>query len=187
MKIKQHKAKVFNQDCILELMDFNKSDGKKWKRLFDMWKKLKLGLRDYKSREPNFPEGLSEVAFCLFSGSKRFISLKGKSAASFDTFNTETGRAEQIKACSVKSDLTSFGPNSKWDDLYFLDFYNQGKLDGTFNIYKIPSKRVYKMKVNKKQTMKQQQDQGKRPRFSIIDKIIKDKKLKPIVENVKVW
>jgi hypothetical protein len=168
-------------------MDFDESDGKKWKNLFDMWKKLKFGLRDYKSREPNFPEGLSEVAFCLFSGSKRFISLKGKSSASFDTFNTKTKKAEQIKACSVDSDLTSFGPNSKWDDLYFLDFYNQGKLDGTFNVYKIPSKLIYDMKVNKKQTMKQQQNQGKRPRFSITDKIIKAKKLKPIAQNVKVW
>ncbi len=70
---------------------------------------------------------MSEVAFCLYSGSKRFVSLTDDANSSFDTFNTETSRAEQIKACSVKSDLTSFGPNSKWDDIYFLDFYNQGK------------------------------------------------------------
>ncbi len=188
MKIKKYKAKVFEQDCVLELMDFNKSDGKKWKRLFDMWKKLKLGMRKYKSREPNFPEGLSEVAFCIFSGSKRFISLPGGGInSSFDTFNLETKRAEQIKACSVESDLTSFGPNSKWDDLYFLDFYNQGKLDGTFNIYKIPSDLIYNMKVNKDQTMKEQQKEGRRPRFSIVDNIILREKIKPIAENVKIW
>lgn len=187
MKIKKHKAKIFGRDCIVELMDFNKSDGKKWKRLFDMWKKLKLGMRDYKSREPNFPEGLSEVAFCLFSGSKRFISLQGRSSASFDTFNTKTGRAEQIKACSVESDLTSFGPDSKWDDLYFLDFYNQGKLDGTFNVYKISSNLIYNMKVNKNQTMKEQQAENRRPRFSITDNIIQRHNLKPTAKNVKVW
>lgn len=187
MKIKKYKAVVFGQDCIMELMDFNKNDGKKWKRLFDMWKKLKFGMRDYKSREPNFPEGLSEVAFCLFSGSKRFIALQGKAPASFDTFNTKTGRAEQIKACSVKSDLTSFGPDSKWDDLYFLDFYNQGKLDGTFNVYKIPSASIYNMKVNKDQTMKEQQQENRRPRFSITDNLIQKRNLKPIAKNVKVW
>lgn len=187
MKIKKYKAKIFGQDCIVELGDFSKSDGKKWKRLFDMWKKLKLGMRDYKSREPNFPEGLSEVAFCLFSGSKRFISLQGKSSASFDTFNIKTGRAEQIKACSVESDLTSFGPDSKWDDLYFLDFYNNGKIDGTFNVYKIPSDLIYNMKVNKNQTMKEQQAEGKRPRFSITEGIIKENNLAPIASNVKVW
>ena len=43
------------------------------------------------------------------------------------------------------------------------------------------------MKVNKTQTFKQQQAQARRPRFSITDKIIKDKKLKPIAKDVKVW
>jgi len=71
--------------------------------------------------------------------------------------------------------------------LYFLDFYNNGKLDGTFNIYKIPTKTIYSMKVNKNQTLKQQQAQEKRPRFSIIKKIVENKKLKPIATNVKVW
>ena len=187
MKVKKYKAKVFGKDCVIELMNFTKADGKKWKRLFDMWKKLKFGMRDYKAREPNFPEGLSEVAFCIYSGSKRFIRLYGNSSASFDTFNLEKNRAEQVKASSVGSDLTSFGPKSCWDDLYFLDFYNGGKLDGTFNVYRIPSKLIYNMKVNKKQTFKQQQAQGRRPRFSIIDGIIGPKKLKPVAIDVKVW
>jgi len=187
MKIKKYKAKVFGKNCIIELMSFTKADGRRWKKLFDMWKKLKLGLRDYKSREPNFPEGLSEVAFCIYSGSKRFISLQGSSPASFDTFNLGTNKAEQVKASSVESDLTSFGPKSCWDDLYFLDFYNNGKLDGTFNVYKIPSKLIYNMKVNKNQTFKQQQAQERRPRFSITKGIIKPKKLKPIAIDVKIW
>lgn len=189
MKSESYKVVVFGKECLLELMSFDKKDVEKWKKLFNMWRKLKYGMRDYKSREPNFPEGLSEVAFCLFSGSKRFVSLassKKKTSRSFDTFNIEKGRAEQIKASSVEEDLTSFGPQSKWDDLYFLDFYNSGKLDGTFNIYKIPTKIVYKIKVNKKQTFKQQQKQGKRPRFSIVKKIIKKYDLKPIATDVKI-
>ena len=187
MKVQKHKAKVFGKDCIIELMSFAKADGRKWKRLFDIWKKLKLGMRDYRSREPNFPEGLSEVAFCIYSGSKRFISLRGNSSASFDTFNLQKNKTEQIKASSVEFDLTSFGPKSSWDDLYFLDFYNGGKLDGTFNVYKIPSEFIYNMNVNKNQTFKQQQAQDRRPRFSIVAGIIKPKKLKPIATNVKVW
>lgn len=185
-KTKQH-AKVFGEDCILELMSFGKSDRKKWKELFDQWKGLKMGMREYESREPNFPEGLSEVAFCLYSGSKRFISLQGNSSSSFDTYNTDTGRAEQIKASSIAEDLTSFGPRSRWDDLYFLDFYNDNKLDGRFNVYKIPSELIYSMKVNKNQTMKEQQEEGKRPRFSIVKDIIKAMSLEPIARNVKVW
>jgi len=188
MKITEHVARVFGKKCKLTLMRFDKKDAKEWKELFDSWKKLKLGLRAYETREPNLPEGLSEVAFCLYSGSDRFISLKGAGInSSFDTFNLKTGRAEQIKATSVASDLTSFGPESKWDDLYFLDFYNDGKLDGTFNVYKIPTEWIYKTKVNKTQTLKQQQAQGRRPRFSITKQIINERKLKPIARNVKVW
>lgn len=187
MEIKTIKTTVFSQKCTLEIMEFSKSDGKQWKEKFDLWRGLKMGMREYESREPNFPEGLSEVAFCLWSGSSRFISAKGLSNTSFDTFNTKSGRAEQIKACSVEDDLTSFGPKSKWDDLYFLDFYNGGKVDGRFDIYKISSKLIYENKVNKNQTLQDQQGEKRRPRFSIKNKIIAKNKLKPIAKSVKVW
>jgi len=82
MNIRKIKTKVFGEECSLEIMDFTKSDGNKWKSTFDLWRGLKMGMRDYKSREPNFPEGLSEVAFCLWSGSSRFISAYGLSNTS---------------------------------------------------------------------------------------------------------
>ncbi|MAF20066.1 MAG: restriction endonuclease [Parcubacteria group bacterium] len=186
MRICKRKVEVFGKECVLELMSFSNSDRKKWMRLFNTWKRLKLGLRGYKSREPNFPEGLSEVAFCLFSDSERFVSSKGSGNSSFDTFNVKKNRAEQIKASSIKEDLTSFGPKSKWDDLYFLDFYNNGKLDGSFNVYKIPTDKIYSVKVNKSQNFKQQQAQDRRPRFSITKKIIKKYNLKPIGNNIQI-
>lgn len=187
MDLRKIKTKVFGEEGYLEIMDFSKEDGKKWKEIFELWRGLKIGLREYKSREPNFPEGLSEVAFCLWSGSSRFISATGLSNKSFDTFNSKTGKAEQIKACSVKNDLTSFGPKSKWDDLYFLDFYNNGEVDGKFDIYYVPNNLVYDNKVNKNQTVKEQQGEKRRPRFSIKKDIILMHKLKPIAVQVKVW
>lgn len=187
MELRKTKAVVFTESCTLEIMDFKKSDGKKWKQIFDLWRGLKMGMRDYKSREPNFPEGLSEVAFCLWSGSSRFVKSWGLSNRSFDTFNTKTGRAEQIKACSVEEDLTSFGPKSRWDDLYFLDFYNDGKVDGKFDIYKIPNNFIYTNKVNKNQTLKDQQGEKRRPRFSIKKDIIAKNNIKPVAKGVKVW
>lgn len=187
MELRRIKTTVFKEDCTLHVLDFTSSDGKRWKEVFDLWRGLKMGLRDYKSREPNFPEGLSEVAFCLWSGSSRFISASGLSNTSFDTFNTKTNRAEQIKACSVEADLTSFGPTSKWDDLYFLDFFNEGRVDGKFDIYEIPSKFIYENKVNKNQTLKDQQGEKRRPRFCIKKDIIEKNKLRPIARNVRVW
>lgn len=187
MTTRKIKTTVFTKECHLEIMDFIKSDGAKWKAIFDLWHSLRVGLGEYKSRGPNFPEGLSEVAFCLWSGSSRFISARGLSNTSFDTYNTNTSRAEQIKASSIKSDLTSFGPKSRWDDLYFLDFYNDGKVDGRFDVYKIPNSAIYESKVNKSQTLKDQQGEKRRPRFSIKKDIIEKNHIKPIAVGVQVW
>ena len=187
MKIIQHKQKILGHYCSMNLMQFDKKDAKKWKVIFDLWKKLKLSLKDYKCREPNLPEGLSEVAFCLYSGSTRLISMNGKASSSFDTFNIKSKKAEQIKATSVGKDLTSFGPNSKWDDLYFLDFYNNGKLDGTFNVYKVPTKLVHKIEVKKDISFLDRQKEGKRPRFSITKSFIETSKIKAVAKNVKIW
>jgi len=190
MKTIEHKLKVFGQECRIELMHFDKNDGREWKKIFDVWKELKLGLRRYKSREPNMPEGLSEVAFCLWSGSTRYIKLKGTRkgiAGSFDTFDLKTSKAQQIKACSVEYDLTSFGPKSKWDDIYFIDFYNSGKVDGIFDVYLIPNKFIHKQSLNKSEIFTDQQNQKRRPRFSIKKEIIEKYKIKPQGKSVKVW
>lgn len=44
MKTIEHNAKIFEQDCKVELMHFDKKDGKEWKRIFDIWKELKLAV-----------------------------------------------------------------------------------------------------------------------------------------------
>ena len=179
-------AVVFNEHCSLELMTFDDDDRRAWKVLFDSWKKLKLGMRAYNAREPNFPEGLSEVAFCLWSESSRLISARNLSNTSFDTYNQKTGFAEQIKAASVEDDLTSFGPRSKWDKLFFLDFYNEGKVDGLFDVYELPTKEIYESKVNQLQTFKDQQNQGKRPRRSV-KKFIAANNTEPVATKIKIW
>ena len=187
MKIEEHKAKVFKKMCTLKLMHYEDIDRKNWKKLFDLWKKLHSGLEVFHGRKPNLPEALSESAFCFYSSSKQLISLKGSASSSFDTFNLIKGKAEQIKATSVKKDLTSFGPTSVWDDLYFLDFYNNGKLDGIFDIYKIPDKYVYYAKVNKNTTLQEQQKKKLRPRLCIKKILIETKLIKPLKKNYKIW
>ena len=52
--------------------------------------------------------------------------------------------------------------------------------DGSFKVYYIKPEWVYNHQVNKNQTFKQQQEEKRRPRFSIIDKIIKVRGLKPV-------
>ncbi|MBT3539259.1 Bsp6I family type II restriction endonuclease [Candidatus Parcubacteria bacterium] len=186
MKIKSKEINLDNKKVEIQIACLDKTDGKEFKRLFDLWKKLNIGLKKY-GRGVNIPEVISEGMFCVFSGSVRYVKkIKGVGKVSFDTINIEKSRREQIKATSIDSDLTSFGPKTEWDDLYFIDFYKDGKLDGTFDLYLVPNNLIYSNKVNKGQTMKQQQNEKRRPRMSI-KTIIKDNKIKPIAKDVKVW
>lgn len=179
-------ATVFGQNGKLEVMTFDENDRKRWKVLFDSWKQLKIGMRQYEAREPNFPEGLSEVAYCIWAQSTRFIAARGISNTSFDTYDQKNGIAEQIKACSVENDLTSFGPRSRWDKLIFLDFYNGGKVDGRFDAYEIPSALIYSYKMNARETFKDQQTQGRRPRLSL-KKLICEYNIQPLAKSIQVW
>ena len=170
----------------IDYMQFDSSDGKKWKKVFDSWMNLKMAMRDYQAREPNFPEGLSEVAFCLWSGSVRKIQFSGPHG-SFDTVNLKARRREQVKACSVQFDLTSFGPTSVWDDLYFMDFWRDGIVDGRFDVYKIPNELIYGHQINSRQSFSDQQAEGKRPRLCIKKEIIVKKRISPLETAVEVW
>lgn len=166
-KIVQAQVTVFN----------SRFDRRKIRTLYKMWKRLNDALKKISTRGINLPETISENAFCFaFPNCVRIVGLKtGK--CSFDCIDTKTGSRIQIKASSVGSDLTSFGPHSEWDQLYFLNF---SKGDGSFEIYEILPDWIYKHQVNKNQTFEDQQKQGRRPRFSITEEIIKKKKLKPI-------
>ena len=116
-------------------------------------------MKEISTRGINLPEALSENAFCLFfPDCMRVIQLK-KGKCSYDVINTRTGSRIQIKASSIGSDLTSFGPRSEWDELFFLDF-SAG--DGSFKVYKIEPDWIYKHQVNKKQTFSEQQAEKRR-------------------------
>ncbi|MEI7425764.1 MAG: Bsp6I family type II restriction endonuclease [Candidatus Moraniibacteriota bacterium] len=187
MKLQQYSVEIDGNEINIEVARFSKKDATTFKKLFDIWVKLNNGLSKY-GRKVNIPEVLSEGMFCIFSDSVRYQrKLKGKGSASFDTINLKTGEREQIKASSIESDLTSFGPKSEWDKLYFMNFYNNGNPDGTFDVYEIPSHLIYEHKVNSGQTMKSQQEEKRRPRFSIMKDIIKPNKIEPLGENIKTW
>lgn len=162
---------------------FTKADLSQLINIYDSWINLSKSLRNFNARAVNLPEGLSEIAFCIFMNCVRLNNPKISGAnTSFDAYSMISKKRIQIKSCSVLPDLTSFGPNSKWDEIYFQDFYKNGKWDYKFDIYKIPDSLIYNHKVNRRQTFKQMQSQGKRPRFSIFKDIIKKHNISPVME-----
>ena len=178
-EIRREKILIEKELYDAELQYFTKNDQKHIKDLYSYWKKLKSGMEEIKSRHPNLPEGISEGAFAIFFNSPRVIDVTGTSG-SFDNYDTKSHERIQVKSTTIETDLTSFGPKSVWDVLYFLDFYRDGKFDGKFDVYKIPNKLIYGHQVSSTESFTQQQKQGRRPRFSIKGGIIRPENIKPV-------
>lgn len=168
-----------------DVIEFEESDRKELLEIYKSWRTLCDKLNVMQARSVNLPEGLSESAFCLEMKCVRTTggvknAGKIKVNTSFDGYNSSNNKRIQVKACSVLPDLTSFGPRSVWDELYFVDFYRKGLWDGKFDIYKIETADIYTNSVNSGQSFTDQQAEKRRPRFSIYKDIIIPKKIKPI-------
>ena len=159
--------------CVIRVLTFGESDRARIRELYSMWRTLSDGLRNFHDRRVNIPPGISESAFCLEYNAGRTVNVTGGASSSFDTIDLTTFRRQQIKATSVENDLTSFGPRSVWDDLYWLDFYRDGAFDGQFDVYKIPDELIYGYQINANQTFADQQQQIRRPRLCIRRNIIR--------------
>ncbi|MBU3102261.1 Bsp6I family type II restriction endonuclease [Clostridium sp. DSM 17811] len=158
-----------------KVMIFGESDKEKLKVIYTSWRNLCDLLVEMGARKINLPEGLSEPAFCMAKGMARITQSISGANTSFDCYDPKGERGNnriQVKACSVIPDLTSFGPNSEWDRIFFVDFYREGNWDGSFDVYEISTEDVYNMRVNETETMADQKKLGRRPRFSIYANLI---------------
>lgn len=180
MKTEVKTLYLHNKAYNVEVDTFNDEDLHEICKIYNKWADLSKELQQLKCRRLNFPE-ISEIFYCLVYDSWR-VNAKNISGehSSFDCYNPKTKSRIQVKSASSKGELTSFGPDSEWDELYFLDFYNDGIYDGTFEIYNIPSEYVYDWEVSKKKhiTFIDRQLEGKRPRFSL-RKLIREYGLSP--------
>ena len=186
MKIKNHKIKAGNKEIILELMTFDKSDVRIFKSTFNKYISLNNILKNKlkATRIMNFPDALSESVFCLAMNCGKLLGGKNTSgySTSFDAYDAKREKRIQIK-CSASSGPTSFGPRSEYDEIYFVDFKSNGKIDGTYKIYKLENKDIDSVKVNKDQSLVDQQKLDRRPRFEIRSALVLKKKLKPLFEG----
>jgi hypothetical protein len=157
---------VFDSSSLLQL-----------KSIFKDWLILNGKLSLINGRTLNVPDVLSEGLFCYY-----FDSIRTKdSAGSFDCVTRQSYKGVQVKSTSIKYDLTSFGPKSIWDELYFIDFAPNGVIDGVIHFYKIEENfENLILNINKNETFKDQQKQGRRPRFSVKKELIEKKSLKPL-------
>jgi len=177
MRIDWVKYKINGRTIKARVTIPEKDDQKTLSEIYFTWKKLNDSLKKISTRGINIPDTLTENAFCLFFPDHVRIAKLNQEKCSFDCLNIKNGEKVQIKAASISPDLSSFGPKSEYDKLYFLDF-SAG--DGSFKVYDVPVDVIKKTKVNKEQTFEEQQAQSRRPRFSIMRSIIIPLGLKPI-------
>ncbi|MBK3333411.1 Bsp6I family restriction endonuclease [Persephonella atlantica] len=180
MRIENRMITVFGEQVNARIQIFEEVDREIMYDMWNAWITLKNILQSYGGRSPNLPEVLSEGAWCLYSGSVRLIE-----PTSADTYNLQRQEAEQIKASSIEEDLTSFGPKSRWDKLYFLDF---SRLDGSFDVYEIPTDLILNRVLNSQrgETFRDQQLQGRRPRLSI-KRLIRERDIDAVDTNIRIW
>ena len=157
---------------------FDRDDFVQLQEIFKDWLKMNHKLKTLGGRGLNVPDVFSEALFCLAFSAVR----TNGTAYSYDCVLRNTGEGVQVKSASIPNDCTSFGPTSTWDLLYFADFAPNGVVDGCVNFYKIDDKDVYSLVLNSRrhETFRDQQLQGRRPRFSIQNAIIRPKGLKPV-------
>lgn len=157
---------------------FEKKDFELLQEIFKDWLVINEKLKSLGGRALNVPDVFSEALFCLAFNAVR----TNGTAYSYDCVVRGTGDGVQVKPVSIPNDCTSFGPTSTWDVLYFADFAPNGKVDGEVKFYKIDDNDVYNLVLNAKkgETFKDQQLQGRRPRFSIQSAIIRATHLSPI-------
>ena len=179
MKVKEAELTLPEGIFESEVLEFEAKDIKTLNDIYIEWRNLSKHLNDVNARSVNLPEGLSETAFCIAKNMWRVTKGINGANTSFDCYdyNGEKNKNRiQVKACSVLPDLTSFGPRSEWDRIFFVDFFREGNWDGTFDVYEIDTDEINNYPVNATETVLDQKKQNRRPRFSIYTGLIKKNK-----------
>ncbi len=171
------KVKITLRDgLVVEGDQFDMEDYKKLKEIFRDWVAINAKLKPLGGRGLNVPDVFSEALFCIFFNA---IRTNG-TAYSYDCVSLDTFAGIQIKSASIPNDCTSFGPTSTWDEIYYVDFAPNGQVDGKVDFYKIDidfSNLV--LNAKKGETFRDQQRQGRRPRFSMKSQLINAYNIKP--------
>lgn len=176
-KAKLEKVKVKLQNGEVVYGDkFDQNDFATLKEIFAEWLEINKKVTSLGGRGLNVPDVFSEALYCIFFNAVR----TNNTAHSYDCVNLDNGAGVQVKSASIANDCTSFGPRSTWNELYFMDFAVNGKIDGIIDVYRLDfALDDVILNTKKNETFKMQQEQGRRPRLSL-KKLIKEKNIKPI-------
>lgn len=166
--------------CSVRKMNYPDNIMDIFKDIHQQYMKYCHELKKLGGRNANIPEILTEnlVAYILDLYYINKQSLKVKTSKSFDLISKD-GKLVQVKATTIITDCSSFGPRSEYDIIYFVDLARQPY----FEIYELLPEQISCVRMNANETFQDQQKKGKRPHFSIKEKIIQKHHLEPVVSG----
>jgi hypothetical protein len=125
------------------------------------------------NRAPNMPSELTEAIVCLCTGAELIDEGHGD-------ILLPNGLVGEVKGTSSsEGDLSSFSPSSDFDNLFFV--HMDAKDYNIYYVYDLGLSRseISGIRLSKSATFADQSKGKRRPRFSIINQIIKPSNLKP--------
>ena len=126
------------------------------------WKDLNVSIKNIHTRGINMPDVISEPIVCYVMG---YLWNRGKQVGDA-TRQTDDAKIE-IKATSRwAGDLSSFGPTAQFDDLVFARFNLDNNMLFIYDL-DINSTDFSNYPANSRQTIREQQEQTRRPHVSL--------------------
>jgi hypothetical protein len=163
-----------------EIMDDQYNEGvikEMYKLHYDYCKNIRDISNKYsiKVRNPIIPEHISENIVKMVL--RKFLDMK---TCTWNCKGDLSYNGNKIECKTFTSNgPMSFGPNEKWEEIYFYDARNW--FENKHIIYKLPIKNTdpifQEIKVNKTETFSEQAKQGRRPRinFDEFEKLVTNK------------
>ena len=124
-------------------------------------------------RAPNMPSELTEAIVCLCTGAELIDEGHGD-------ILLPKGLIGEVKGTSSSDhDLSTFSPSSEFEKLFFV--HMDPETHDVYHVYDLGLNRnsIGGIKVNRTSTFADHSKGNRRPRFSIIEQIIKPKSMKP--------
>lgn len=140
------------------------------------WKDLNTYISDNSHRGIGMPDAISEPIGCYCLGLQW---NRGKESG--DATDPETGAKIEMKATSrFEGDLSSFGPNCRFDDLVFLRFNLPNNQVYIYDLH-INSDQFDQYPANSTETIGDQKKAGRRPHVSLKELFVDARSLQPDV------
>ena len=143
--------------------------------LYFQWKDYDSALRADGGRGANIPEAVTEI-FACYALDLIHNKTEGGDASESD------GSIVEIKATSSadgSKELTSFSPGHPFERLIFVWVDKENDSAEIYDL-ELNSSTIRDIQITKSDTFGDQQDQGRRPRFSVIKSLIRPLNMQPI-------